>query len=316
MINFPAKSFIRRHGVISGLLIFFPASAWAADIAAAPGGVNAPGAAEVIAPSTYTDLETKYIFGFTEGSDIGPEGERAIESDTKIGFGRRQGTYNAIEQEIEYETNPTPDLQIEASVHGVYNQILGVDGFKDFNGANFGGLSTNFRYNLIGRGPGSPIGVTITVEPEWSRVNDGGKVDTSFGATTKLLVDTELVPDRLFAAFNAIYEPEIGRDFGFPDWSKASTFGLTSALTYRILPNVTLGGEFEYYRVNNSLGFDGFAGHALYAGPTLFVQITNKILAAVAFSTEIAGHAEGVPGPLDLTDFARNKARLLVEVEF
>ena len=65
MFIFPAKSFIRRHGVISGLLVFFPASAWAADIAPAPTQVNAPASTEVIAPSSYTDLETKYIFGFT-----------------------------------------------------------------------------------------------------------------------------------------------------------------------------------------------------------------------------------------------------------
>lgn len=79
---------------------------------------------------------------------------------------------------------------------------------------------------------------------------------------------------------------------------------------------MTLGGELEYYRANNSLAFSGFAGQALYAGPTLFVQLTNKILLAFAVSTEIAGHAVGVPSPLDLTNFARNKARVLAEFEF
>jgi hypothetical protein len=161
--------------------------------------------------------------------------------------------------EIEYETNPVP-----------------VSGFDNFTGVNFGGLSTNFRYNAIGRGPGAPIG----------------------------------------AAFNAIYHPETFRDFGSPDWMKAATLGLTTALTYRLAPNVTLGGELEYYRAQNSLGFSGFAGHALYAGPTLYVKLTNKIRLAAAFSTQITGHAVGEPDPLDLTNFSRNKARLLVEFEF
>jgi hypothetical protein len=291
---------VTRYGAISCLIVLIPPFALAQDST----------------PNSFWDLETKYIFGFTEGSDIGPEGERAIESDTNLAFQRRQGSYNALEQEIEYETNPTQDFQIEASVHGVYNQIQGVDGFNNFSGANFGGLSTDLRYNLIGRGPGSPIGLTFTVEPEWARVDDGGKLVTSFGATAKLLADTELVPDRLYAAFNAIYIPEVQRDFGSPDWERASTLGLTTAMAYRIEPNVVVGGELEYYRASNSLGFDGFAGHALYAGPTLFVQVTNKILAEAAFSTEIAGHAVGVPSPLDLTNFTRNKARLLVEFEF
>jgi hypothetical protein len=190
-MNFFSTRGVTRYGVISCLIVLFPPFALAQD------GT----------PNSFWDLETKYIFGFTEGSHLGPQGERAIESDTNLAYQRRQGSYNALEQEIEYETNPTQDFQIEASVHGVYNQIQGVNGFDNFNGTNFGGLSTDLRYLLIGRGPGSPVGVTVTVEPEWARVDDGGKVVTSFAATVKILADTELVPDRLYAAFNAIYIP-------------------------------------------------------------------------------------------------------------
>jgi hypothetical protein len=272
--------------------------------------------AQDVAPDSYKELESKYIFGFTEGSDIGFEGERAIVSSSDLSFQRRHGSYNALEEEIEYETNPTPDLQLEPTVHVVHNQVQGVEGFANFTGANFGGLSTNFRYNAIGRGPGAPIGLTFTVEPEWSRVDDGGKVVTTFEATGKILADTEIVPDRLYAAFNAIYTPEISRDFGSPNWMRAATLGVTTALVYRIAPNVVLGGELEYFRAHNSLGFDDFAGHALYAGPTLFVQLTNKILLRAAFSTQIAGHAAGEPFPLDLTNFSRNKALLYAEFEF
>jgi hypothetical protein len=293
-----ANSFKRSQVAVSGLLVLCPAFA------------------QDIAPDSFTELESKYIFGFTEGSDIGFEGERAIVSNSNLFFQRRHGSYNALEEEIEYETNPTPDLQLEPTVHGVYHEVQGVNGFANFTGVNFGGLSTNFRYNVIGRGPGAPIGLTITVEPEWSRVDDGGKVFTDFQATSKILADTELVPDRLFAAFNAIYHPEIFRDFGSPNWMRAATVGVTTALAYRIVPNVVLGGELEYFRAHNSLGFDAFAGHALYAGPTLFVQLTNKILLRAAFSTEIAGHAVGEPGPLDLTNFSRNKAILYAEFEF
>jgi hypothetical protein len=272
--------------------------------------------AQDTAPDSYREIESKYIFGFTEGSDIGFEGERSIVSSSTLAFQRRQGSYNAFEEEIEYETNPTQDIQLEPTVHGVYHEIHGVNGFDNFAGVNFGGFSTNFRYNVIGRGPGVPIGLTFTVEPEWSRVNDGGKVFTDFQATSKILADTELVPDRLFAAFNAIYHPEIFRDFGSPNWMRAATLGMTTALAYRIAPNAVLGGELEYFRVHNSLGFDAFAGHALYAGPTLFVQLTNKILLRAAFSIEIAGHAVGEPRPLDLTNFSRNKALLYAEFEF
>jgi len=86
---------------------------------------------------------------------------------------------------------------------GVYHAISGVEGFDDFHGADFGGLSSTFRYFLIERGPGSPIGLQIAVEPEWSRV-DAGKLVATFEAETRIIADTEPVPDRLFAAFNLI----------------------------------------------------------------------------------------------------------------
>src|SRR5215472_14054031 len=96
-----ANSLKRGQVLISGLYLFCPA--FAPDLA----------------PESFTDLESKYIFGFTEGSDIGPEGERAIVSSSNLSFQRRFGSYKALEQEIEYETNPTPDIQLEPTIHGV-----------------------------------------------------------------------------------------------------------------------------------------------------------------------------------------------------
>jgi hypothetical protein len=83
----------------------------------------------------------------------------------------------------------------------------------------------------------------IAVEPEGPRVNYAGKLTTDFDAETSIIADTELVSNRLFAAANAAYAPEIAREFGTPNWQGASTLGLKKALTYRIMPNVALGGE-------------------------------------------------------------------------
>jgi hypothetical protein len=290
----------RRHAVAAALLLVYPAFA----------------SAQETAPDSFRELETKYIFGFTTGSDIGPEGERELEFETNLRFQRRGGVYNQLEQEVEIEYNPTDSFQIEPAVHGVFTQIHGVEGFENRESANFGGLGSILSYVLIGRGPGAPAGVTISVEPEWSRIDDGGRLITGFSAQTRIIADTELVPNRLFAAVNAIYTPEITRNFGSPKWAGASLLGLTTALTYRITPNVTLGGELEYYRAYDGAGLNAFAGHALYAGPTCFIELTNKIHLAAAFSTQIAGHAAGKPNPLDLTNFSRNNARLRALFEF
>src|SRR3954470_9036337 len=42
--------------------------------------------------------------------------------------------------------------------------------------------------------------------------------------------------------------------------------------------------------------------HAMYVGPTLHIQITNKMMFAAAYSTQVAGHAAGDDQPLDLVN--------------
>ena len=284
----------------AALLVVFPAFARAQDPTS----------------DSFRELETKYIFGFAFGSDIGPEGERELELTTNVNFQKRTGSYFALKQEAELEYNPTDSFQIELGAAGVYHAINSVEGLDDFHGANFGGLSSTFRYLLIARGPGSPIGLQIAVEPEWSRVDDAGKLVTTFEAETRIIADTELVPDRLFAAFNLIYTPEIEREFGSPDWKRASTLGVLGALTYRIMPKVALGAELEYYRAHEGLGLNTLAGDALYVGPTFHMQVTNKLILSAAFSTQIAGHAAGNANLLDLTNFSRNKGLLRAVFEF
>lgn len=125
-------------GMSAALLVVFPAFASAQDPM----------------PDSFRDLETKYIFGFIFGSDIGFEGEREIELTTKVNFQKRTGSYAALEQEAELEYNSADSFQIELGATGVYHTISGVEGFDDFHGANFGGLSSTYRYLLIARGPG------------------------------------------------------------------------------------------------------------------------------------------------------------------
>jgi len=117
-------------------------------------------------------------------------------------------------------------------------------------------------------------------------------------------------------ALNLIYTHEIEREFGSPDWKRASTLGVLGALTYRIMPKVALGAELEHYRAHEGLGLNTLAGDALYVGPTFHMQVTNKFILSAAFSTQIAGHAAGNANFLDLTNFSRNKALLRAVLEF
>jgi hypothetical protein len=282
----------------------FLSPAAAAPISAAP------------APDAFHELESKYLFGFTEGSHIGEQGEQSIEFENTAAFAKRGGRYSAVEQEIEYENVPSQDFGYELSAHGAAHDVKNVDGLGDFSGANFSGLSAEFRYLVIGRGPGSPFGLTLVAEPEWERIDgESGMPTADFSTTFRLAVDTEIIPNHLFAAANLIYAPEIGRPEG-GDWERASQIGAAAALAYRVSPKLTVGGEVEYYRAYDGLAFHAFDGNAFYAGPTLHIQISNKVMLAAAFSTQVAGRAAGESNNLDLTNFERYHSNLKLEFEF
>lgn len=266
-------------------------------------------------PDPFHELETKYLFGFTEGADIGAQGEQSLEFETTTQFGRRGGRYATLEQEIEYENVPSQYFGFELSAHGLGYSLRGVNGEMDARGFNFSGLSTEFRYLVIGRGPGSPFGLTLTAQPEWARVDDTGQPIQDFSTTFKAVLDTELIPNRLYAAANLIWAPDYARSPG-QAWGRSSNWGVTSGLAYRFAPKITAGGEFEYYRQYDSFGLQSLQGQALYVGPTLHVQFTPKTMISAAWSTQVAGCATGEAHGLDLTNFPRHRGNLKVEFEF
>lgn len=57
--------------------------------------------------SSWREIETKYIFGFTTGSGIGLEGEKEFTTDTIGRFGKRGGRYSATETKYEFEFTPS-----------------------------------------------------------------------------------------------------------------------------------------------------------------------------------------------------------------
>ena len=265
----------------------------------------------------FHELETKYLFGFTVGSDIGEEGEKELELETTAAFEKSGGHYGVVQPELAFEGVPTQFFSYEVSVHGQWNSISGVDGFDDRHGANFSGLSTDLRYLLLERGQGSPIGLTVSAEPEWDRVDGAtGRLTRDFSAETRLEADTELIPNHFFAAANLIYGPDIAREYGALDWNHSALMGVTTAIAYRITPKITLGSELEYYRAYEGLAFNTPAGDALYLGPTLHIQFNSKFFLALAWSAQVAGHATGNNGYLDLTNFEREHVNMKLGWEF
>jgi hypothetical protein len=264
----------------------------------------------------FHELETKYIFGnFTVGSSTGIEGEKAFEPETRFDFGKGGGRYGVGQTALEYEYTPTQYLQVILGPTVSYYNIHGVPGFDDRNMAALNGFEAELRSVLIDRNP-SPVAVTLAVEPEFhSRDETSGAKVVNYGLEIKLEADAELIKNRLFYGFNILYEPETTRaDLGI--WERESTFGVSSALAFQVVPNVVVGADLWYLRHYDGAAFNSFTGDAVYLGPTFYWKIAPKVLMSAAWEAQVAGHQPGVSGALDLADFSHHRARLLLEFEF
>ncbi len=207
-------------------------------------------------------------------------------------------------------------MQLEFGALVASHSIRNVTDLDDRNSVNFGGLFGEFRYLVIGRGPSSPIGLTVSVEPVWRRIDEtGGERVTNFELETKVALDTELIENRLYLGFNAIYEPEWTRTM-MGEIERESKIGFSTALSFRPTPPLLIGAELGYFRHYDGIGLNSFTGDALFLGPTLYLQLTRKSFLTADWASQITGRDVENPGSLNLSEFSRHRGRLKYAFEF
>ena len=164
-------------------------------------------------PVVYRDIETKYIFGFTEGSGIGLEGEKEFSWESVARFGKADGRYWASETKLEYEFTPNQYVQFEFGPLVSTHSIKNVTDMDNRSQVAFGGFFGEMRYLLLDRGPSSPLAITLSAEPEWRRSDEtSGQHVTNFELELKVNADLELITNRLYLGANLLYEPEATHD--------------------------------------------------------------------------------------------------------
>jgi hypothetical protein len=274
------------------------------------------GAARAEDASSWHEIETKYIFGFTLGSGIGLEGEKEVTVDTIGRFGKRDGYYAASETKYEFEFTPSQFIQIEFGALGSTHNISNVTGLDDRSQFALGGAFAEFRYLAIERTSNNPLAVTLAVEPTVRRIDEtSGAGVRNFEFETTINADIELLRNRLFAGFNLLYEPEVTQT-SLGDTQREAKFGGSAALSLRLMSNVVLGGEVWYLRHYDAAGLTAFTGDTVLLGPTLFVQLTPKMFVTAAWNTQVWGREVGNPVSLNFAEFDRNRAKLKFAYEF
>jgi hypothetical protein len=282
----------------------------------ASAGLWLGGAAYAEDASSWRELETKYIFGFTTGSGIGLEGEKEFTIDTIGRFGKRDGHYAATETKYEFEFTPSQFIQIEFGALGSTHNIGAVTDLDGRNQAAFSGGFAEFRYLAIERTSNNPLSVTVAFEPNVRLIDEtSGERVQNYEFETTINADLELMKNRLYAGFNLLYEPEVTRTL-FDETEREAIFGGSAALSVRVLSNVVLGAEVWYLRHYDAVNLTAFTGDAVLLGPSLYIQFTPKMFMTAAWNAQVWGREIGNPVSLNLAEFQRQRARLKFAWEF
>jgi hypothetical protein len=260
-------------------------------------------------------VNTRYIFGFTEGADTERRGEREFENDAIGRFGKRSGTYVAIENETELEFGITDRLLAEIGAFAAYKDIHNVPDLNDRSSLTFDGLTTELKYQVFNH-ISNGVGLAFSVEPEWHRSSEiSGDREDRYSLELKTYIDGEMLLQRLYWAVNLGYEPEIVRtNEGVTE--RESEFTISGAVTARVMPNLFIGGEIRYISTYDGLALNRLEGDALFLGPTISVRPISNIILQIAYSHQLVGKAIDQSGSLDLTNFEREQVRFRFVAEF
>jgi hypothetical protein len=262
------------------------------------------------------ELDSEHLFGFTEGSDIGVPGERELLSETTGRFGKRAGTYQALDSELQLKLPLTESFRIAPGLAFSSHRISGVPDLPSRTSGTLDSAFLDTRYRLLNR-RSAPFGLTLRVVPFVSRVDElTGQGVSGYGTRIGLLADREIVPGKLIGAINVDYGFATARQLASGAVERGSGLEVSGALAYQVQPGFFLGGEVRYARAYEGLRLGRLSGEAVYLGPTIYYAFSNRAWASLAWSYQVSGHAVGEVGPRDLANFERHQFRLRIGYSF
>lgn len=257
--------------------------------------------------------DTEHIFGFTEGADVGLKGDRELESTFTGRFGK-PGHYAAFENETALRYLWADGLRTSLTLLTAAHDMHGVPAESDIRAVALSGVGGEFRWLALAR-ESAPFALTFSIEPQWRRL-DGVSGQRQEAAALPLiaLVDVAILPDRVFAAFNASYTPTFARIPG--GFAAQSAREVSAAISAALRPDVFVGAEVRHLSVYEGAFLNLPQGSAVFVGPSLFMALPQEIALKLAWSAQINGHPTTPGARLNLVDFERHQARLQVVKAF
>ncbi|MCA0406865.1 MAG: hypothetical protein LCH39_12025 [Proteobacteria bacterium] len=256
-------------------------------------------------------------FGFATGSDVMDLGAWAGAVDNTYVAGGRGGKAYGYTGVAQVSTSFFPCLEVGPYLY------YSLAGFKPFGGAETKGTvlggGVEMKYKVFGRATHG-VGMTLAVSPNFGAYNGftiyGGH-SSVFSNSYRMLVDAELVKDKLYGALN-IELFQSAYDNTRPGFRNLSQFNVRGALTYAATDALFVGAEANVQIAKTGMWADGrFRASAAYVGPTFLWAINDKWTLNGTFRTQIAGTDKTGPGrKLGTAVFPVNQARLKLAYTF
>lgn len=322
----PPPASAALHRWVVRLVAALPLAALPAWAGAEPAGRSRP---EASAPEGKDDapdtVDTENLFGFTEGSDTGKRGQQEILVDAIGRFSKRRdgpgrSGYAAAQPLVSYQYDPTDNFSIEPGLSFDLRDSRNVAGVPDKSFGTVNGGSLELKYQFFKRSDARPFSLALQAEPQFARITaiEGQGADV-YSLETRLIADARLVPDRLWGGLNLIYDPQVARLKGAGEVDRTSTLTLSGSLMAKLSQALFVGPELRYLRAYEGAVLNRFDGHALFLGPVLNYQVSEKGFLTLAYATQVFGHDRdpNFSGrAFNLTQFARHNLRVRFGVEF
>ncbi len=261
-------------------------------------------------------IDTEHIYGFMIGSDVGSFGEREFQTLGGGRFSKQSGTYQALGQQFEVEFVPIQNFRIEVGTTFSANDIQSVPGLMNRNQTDWQGASFDLRYRFLDR-DNAPFGLTVAMESHGNRVDETTASRAhNFGTELTLALERDLIPHVAVATLNLSYQPDWTRFAGAATTQQDATLLAAFGVMAQMRPGLLLGGEARYFRNYDGTGLNQLAGEAFFIGPTAYFQLSPEARLTATWSIQAWGHPAGVKATLDLVNFERQQARLVLGFSF